>query len=425
MSFYDQPILNSPYHLPTRHHPLKADGQPLAEPPVLGRRPSKLEVAVPKARRRRKGSDERQGAMDLEAKGGFTDEGAAQTYDPTPIVNEIRGHVDEWRRLPAAAWGVTPVTQKLLRHWRSDQFTGIRPFFCQVEAIETVIWLTEVAKTNKRYAHIWQHLQDANGDANPALLRIALKMATGAGKTTVMAMLIAWHACNHARSPGSKTFTNGFLIVAPGITIRDRLRVLQPSDPDSYYKSREIVPDDLLKDVGTAKIRIVNYHAFQLKEHESTNKVAKAALDGWRRDKPGAEQRITRETEGEMALRVAKDLPEGLVIINDEAHHCYRRRPGTEDEQLTGEARENDEEARLWINGLEAVRKKLKAGLVYDLSATPFFLAGSGYVEGTLFPWVVSDFSLMDAIECGIVKLPRVPVADNATKQQKDELLVG
>ena len=297
----------------------------------------------------------------------------------------------------------------------------MRPFFCQVEAIETVIWLSEVARRNKRYAHIWRHIEDANGDANPALLRIALKMATGAGKTTVMAMLIAWHACNHARSPGSKTFTNGFLIVAPGITIRDRLRVLQPSDPDSYYKSREIVPDDLLNDVGTARVRIVNYHAFQLKEHESTNKVSKALLDGRR---PTPEKRITRETEGEMALRVAKDLPEGLVIINDEAHHCYRRRPGTEEDQLTGEAKANDEEARLWINGLEAVRRKLKAGMVYDLSATPFFLSGSGYVEGTLFPWVVSDFSLMDAIECGIVKLPRVPVADNATSRQKDALPV-
>jgi type III restriction enzyme len=102
-------------------------------------------------------------------------------------------------------------------------------------------------------------LESANKDANPELTRLALKLATGAGKTTVMALLIAWQTINAVRKPGSKNFTRGFLVVAPGLTIKDRLRVLQPNDPESYYASRELVPHDLLEDVSRAKIVITNY----------------------------------------------------------------------------------------------------------------------------------------------------------------------
>jgi type III restriction enzyme len=107
-----------------------------------------------------------------------------------------------------------------------------------------------------------------------------------------------------------------------------------------------------------------------------------------------------------------------ILVINDEAHHCYREKPEKEDAgDLKGddkkEAEKNNEAARVWISGLEVVTRKLGVARVIDLSATPFFLRGSGYAEGTLFPWTMSDFSLTDAIECGIVKLPRVPVADN------------
>ena len=108
-----------------------------------------------------------------------------------------------------------------------------------------------------------------------------------------------------------------------------------------------------------------------------------------------------------------------ILALNDEAHHCYREKPPDEDEEgpLKGddrkEAEKNREAARVWISGLQIVQRKLGIGRVIDLSATPFFLRGSGYAEGTLFPWTGSDFSLMDAIESGIVKLPRVPVADN------------
>jgi type III restriction enzyme len=269
-----------------------------------------------------------------------------------------------------------------------------------------------------RTAKFWEHLKGANAQANPELMRLALKLATGAGKTTVMAMLIAWQTVNAVRRPGSKQFSRGFLIVAPGITIKDRLRVLLPNDLESYYRQREIVPADMLADIDHAKIVITNYHAFKLRERLEIAKGTRAALEGWRGDKLQ-----TLETEGQMLQRVMPELMgmKNLVVINDEAHHCYRERVtdaiGETVADLKGEdkeqAKQDAEAARMWISGLEAVKRKLGLAMVYDLSATPFFLRGSGYVEGTLFPWTMSDFSLMDAIECGIVKLPRVPVADN------------
>ncbi|MGB7404732.1 MAG: DEAD/DEAH box helicase family protein [Pacificimonas sp.] len=357
-------------------------------------------VPVPKSR---KSSSSAQTSLELE------------TYSPNALVNEIRGYVGAWRKIPNQGdWGVTPATQRLLDYWRNHEFPGIRPFFCQVEAAETLIWLTEVAPKRAATRAILEQLRDANAEANPDLFRLAMKMATGSGKTTVMAMLIAWQTVNAVRSPGSKTFSKRFLIVAPGITIRDRLRVLMPTDSDNYYETRDLIPPDLIADVRKAEIAITNYHAFKHRELLKMPKVAKGLMQG----NDPEPIRVT-ETNSEMVTRVLADLSGSgpLIVINDEAHHCYRHKVDGEDEKLTGDERKdveaNEEAARLWINGIEAVKRKLGLRGVYDLSATPFFLRGSGYPEGYLFPWVVSDFSLMDAIECGIVKLPRVPVSDN------------
>ena len=284
-----------------------------------------------------------------------------------------------------------------------------------MEAVETAIWLTEVASLSKNGQRVLEHLASANRDANPELMRLALKLATGAGKTTVMAMIIAWQTVNAVRHPTSKHFTRGFLVCAPGLTIKDRLRVLQPNDPDSYYVSRELVPGDMFEEVKRAKIVIANYHAFKLRERIDLSKGGRQLLQGRRGDELN-----TLETEGQMLQRVMPDLMgmKNVLVINDEAHHCYREKPqDADEEELKGddrkEAEKNREAARLWISGLEAVNRQLNVSRVIDLSATPFFLSGSGYAEGTLFPWTMSDFSLMDAIECGIVKLPRVPVAEN------------
>jgi type III restriction enzyme len=406
-AFFARPILNSPYACPTKHWELDDDGQPTNRV-VAKRREADFISAVPKARRRRTADNQTEMVL-ADAKGLST---AEQEYNKA-IINEIRQYVADWRNLPnPAQWQVTPETARLLQHWRNHPFQGVRPFFCQVEAVETAIWLTEVApKLGKRTEKFWNHVKAANEGANPELMRVALKLATGAGKTTVMAMLIAWQTVNAVRHPNTKSFSRGFLIVTPGITIRDRLRVLLPNDPESYYRHRELVPNDMLPEIDKAKIVITNYHAFKLRERLDLSKVGRALLQG-----RGPELE-TAETEGQMIQRVMPELMglKNVVVLNDEAHHCYRERPQTE--KLKGEekdeAEHNNEMARLWISGLEMVKRKLGLRTVYDLSATPFFLRGSGYAEGTLFPWTVSDFSLMDAIECGIVKLPRVPVADN------------
>lgn len=411
--FFEKPILNSPYDYPARHWELDDQGQPTQQI-IESRRLAEFITPIPKPKKR-KGPAEQASLLFDEGKGLTT---ADQQYSHTAIINAVRKEVDKWRHLPNPNdWHVTPETARLLQHWRHHKFSSIRPFFCQVEAVETAIWLTEVApqigKIGERFR---EHLANANNEANPELMRLALKLATGAGKTTVMAMLIAWQTVNAVRHTGSKKFTRGFLLVAPGLTIKDRLRVLQPNDPDSYYLSRELVPSDMMGDLERAKIVITNYHAFKLRERIELSKGGRLLLQG-----RGGEELNTRETEGQMMQRVMPDLMgmKNILVINDEAHHCYREKPdhAAEDEDLKGddrkEAEQNNEAARLWISGLEAVNRKLGVSRVMDLSATPFFLSGSGYAEGTLFPWTMSDFSLMDAIECGIVKLPRVPVADN------------
>ena len=407
--FFTRPILNSPYDYPARHWELDNEGQPTGK--IIGkRRPVKFVTPIPKPQKRR-GQATQQILFDVEQLRG------KDQYDPSSIIEEVREEVDAWRAAPETSWKVTPETARLLKHWRYHEFSGIRPFFCQIEAVETLIWLSEVASTlnNKTVRTFLEHLENANENANPGLNRLALKLATGAGKTTVMAMVIAWQTINAVRHPGSRRFTRGFLVVTPGITIRDRLRVLKPNDPDSYFQSRELVPPDLMPEINRALIVITNYHAFKLRERLDISSGGRALLQG-RHGEPVQ----SLESEGQMLQRVMPELLglKSIMVLNDEAHHCYRERSGeTLETDVKGEdrneAERNNEAARLWISGLEAANRKLELARIVDFTATPFFLRGSGYAEGTLFPWTMCDFSLMDAIECGIVKLPRVPVADN------------
>lgn len=421
MSFFDKPILNSPYEYPGRHWELDLAGHP-TDTVVAARRSSALWTALPGASTKSASSQK-----SLELEGELSTETTA--YNPSPIINELRQELSTWRSLPnTSQWKVTPITQRLLEHWRTiqrDDTQTIRPFFCQLEAVEAAIWLAEVApQMGRRGQRFLDWLAIANNfavqpedtepsKAMPDLLRIAFKLATGAGKTTVMAMLIAWQTLNAVRASGSRRFSKGFLIVTPGITIRDRLRVLMPNDTDNQYMRVNLVPHDLMPDMLKARIVITNYHAFKLRETFDAAKGTRQVLEGH------GDALQTLETEGQMIQRVMGDLMglKGVMVINDEAHHCYRERPVTETAKLTGderkEADENKEAARLWISGIEILNRHQGVKTVYDLSATPFFLSGSNWPEGTLFPWVMSDFSLMDAIESGIVKLPRVPISDN------------
>jgi type III restriction enzyme len=243
-------------------------------------------------------------------------------------------------------------------------------------------------------------------------------MATGSGKTVVMAMLIAWQALNKLANPKDARFADTFLVVTPGITIKDRLRVLYPNDPGNYYKERDVLPDDQIEQLGQANILITNFHAFLRRETLDAASLTKKVLAG----RTASPDRF-KETPPEMVRRVLRSFGNhrNIVVLNDEAHHCYRGKPPAEadpdapklDADERTEAKRNEEAARIWLSGLEAVKAKIGVRAIYDLSATPFFLRGSGYSEGTLFPWVVSDFSLIDAIESGIVKVPRVPVSDD------------
>jgi type III restriction enzyme len=397
----ENPIINSPNDEPKRHFKFTEEG--ITNEIVEERRPSAY--FIPIARPRSRG---RQAQLHLDTE--WTEDRLKENDE----INRIRARVAIWRK--GGYVGVTKTTSRLLEYWNNPDREK-KLFFCQIEALETAIYLAEVAG---KYGDAWieNKLREVNEVANPLLFRIAFKMATGSGKTVVMAMLIAWHALNKLANPQDAKFSDTFLIVTPGITIRDRLRVLLPNDPQNYYRQRDILSSDLMAELNKAKILITNFHAFKQRERNGAGKLTKSILT------QGGGSPFT-ETPDQMVRRVCRELgsKKNVIIINDEAHHCYRRRAEEEVVKLKGderkEAEKREEEARVWISGLEAVKAKIGVKAVYDLSATPFFLRGSGYPEGTLFPWVVSDFSLIDAIECGIVKVPRVPVADDSMVREQ------
>src|ERR1700687_168948 len=345
--FFERPILNSPYSYPERHWEIDSEGQP-TQKIIETRRRAEFITPIPKPKKQKRKPNQDALIFD-EGKGLSTQK---QQYDPTSIINDLRFQVDQWRKLPNPSdWLVTPETEQLLKHWRHHNFNSFRPFFCQVEAVETAIWLTEVApKLGKAGKRFIEHITNANRDANPELSRLALKLATGAGKTTVMAMIIAWQTINAIRRSGSSNFTRGFLVVTPGITIKDRLRVLQANDPDNYYTNSELVPSEMVGELERAKIIITNYHAFKLRDRLELSKGGRSLLQG-----RGPELE-TLETEGQMIQRVMTDLMglKNIMVLNDEAHHCYKEKPGEADEtEYAGEERQeaekNNEAARLWI----------------------------------------------------------------------------
>lgn len=393
----ENPVLNSPFEEPKRHFRFTEDG--ITDEIIEERRISQYFVPIPRAKKK--------SAKQL----SFETEWTADRVEENKDINRIRERVALWRR--GRYVGITKTTSRLLEYWKREDRER-RLFFCQIEALETAIWITEVAP---KYGEAWVEnlLREKNAQSNPLLYRIAFKMATGSGKTVVMAMLIAWQALNKIANSQDARFSDTFLIVTPGITIKDRLRVLLPNDPQNYYKQHDIIPSDLLPELDKAKFVITNFHAFKLRERVAAGKLTKQLLKQNNGNNPFTEM------PDQMVRRVCRELgnKKNIIVINDEAHHCYRHKPeSAEEEELKGderrEAEQREEEARIWISGIEAVKAKLGVKVVYDLSATPFFLRGSGFSEGTLFPWVVSDFSLIDAIESGIVKVPRVPVADDS-----------
>ncbi|MDP3772377.1 MAG: DEAD/DEAH box helicase family protein [bacterium] len=373
----ESPILNSPYAEPSRH--FKSDDRGLTDEITPARRPSSFYIPVPRAKTK-------QQQLDLNlAEGAY----GSELQKENEFINKVRQKINEWRS--AGYPSITRISRELLHYWQEETRQN-KLFFCQIEALETIIYINEVAE---KTGEVWMvnELKEKNQEANPCLYCIALKMATGSGKTVVMAMIIAYNTLNKIRYPQDTRFTDTFtfVVVTPGITIRDRLNVLLTNATHNYYLERDIVSYQDFELLHQANILIVNYHQLELRQNpryqigstiKSTHMISEA---------------VVKETPAAMLNRVFKRIAAKprVLIMNDEAHHCYREKPT--DEKLRGEDRreadENNKAARVWISGLEALAKKMTINAVIDLSATPYFLRGSGYQEGTLFPWVVSDFS--------------------------------
>jgi type III restriction enzyme len=318
-------------------------------------------------------------------------------FIPLPLVNQIRQRVKEWREGDAANSvapyaGVTGITRRLLEHWNNpEEREGHRFFFCQMEAIESLIWLAEAPAAEKVGIEI-------PGDGG-GFRRLCSKMATGTGKTIVMAMLVAWHALNKVTYPQDARFAKNFLVVAPGLTVRNRLGVLVPAGEANYYDEFNIVPLGLREKLRQAKVIVRNWHALAWEAEEKVGRRRSV-------DKRGAksDEAYTREVLAEM------ESARGFVVINDEAHHAWRVPAGL---RLRGEERKEAEEATIWVGGLDRLHKARGILTAYDFSATPFTPTGKSAEEENLFGWIASDFNLNDAIESGLVKTPRVVVRDD------------
>ena len=311
------------------------------------------------------------------------------------LVNLIRPLVKKWRE--NGYIGVTGTTKKLLEHWNAQDARENRFFWCQLDAIETLIWLTEAPETTGI---------NIPNDGGP-FKRICSKLCTGGGKTIVMAMLIAWHICNKANYPKDKRFSKNIFIVAPGLTVKKRLQVLLPSDEENYYERFKIVPVGLFVQLLSGKIIIENWHSLAWETNEALAKKKSV-------DKRGAksDEAYTRGVLGEMSRA------RNILVINDEAHHAWRANPEREI-KLSKQEKEAEKEATIWLSGLDRIHKTRGIHTCYDFSATPFTPSGKKNESESLFKWIVSDFGLNDGIESGIVKTPRVIVRDDGLPDAK------
>lgn len=382
-SIVDQPILNSPFGEPEEHWVFE-EGLPRRE---HGRR----HAGYWRTKRERV----QKVAM------------TAEEFIALPEVNKIRRHLAEWKK--DGYPGASRITLELLKHWSAPERER-KLFFCQREAVETIIWLAEAPAAAKQGIDLPKDIPNDPASiekAYAALRRYCCKMATGSGKTVAMAMLIAWSILNKVYNKQDKRFSDTILVVCPNLTVKKRLSVLYPSDPNNYYEKFDLVPRSLFPMLSKGRIMISNWHVFNPVDDSSTRSVVQRGS----------------ETDIAFCKRVLKDVwsRSNILVINDEAHHAYRPAPQSKDGQsqtvLTEDGNDHEEEleeATVWVNGLDRINAAVGVNFCIDMSATPYYIKGSGYEEGSPFQWIVSDFGLVDAIECGIVKIPRVPVDTNS-----------
>lgn len=370
MKQIDRLIINSPYEEPRKYWSYHRETQTFSL--VEGaRRPAGYVVAT-------------EGSRSFDDPGRFFE---------LPLVNQIRPRVMAWRQ---AGWpGVTSITRRLLAHWHAAGEREHPFFFCQLEAIETLIWLTEASAAERQGVVI-------PGDGGP-FPRLCSKMATGSGKTIVMAMVIAWQVLNKVAAPQDRRFSKHVLVVAPGLTVKSRLQVLQPSEEGSFYELFGVVPSGLMDMLRQARPLIQNWHKL---DWESDAQIAKRKSV----DKRGAK---SDEAYARSVLEHLKSS-RNLIVFNDEAHHAWRVPADTR-----GISRDDVEEATKWVGGLDRLHRARGILSCFDFSATPFPPSGRRNTDENLFGWVVSDFGLNDAIESGLVKTPRVVVRDDGVPDAK------
>jgi type III restriction enzyme len=441
------PILNTPFDEPTGYWLIEEGKMPVRK---QGRRPAGYYYRSPNA------PDDGEHA-------------ARGEWRELMLVNLIRERMKEWRA--AGRPGVTRTTRELIEYW-SREGRQPRLFFAQREAAEAVIFLSE-ARVDFRQG-IAVPLDEPSGGrvagGFKAFHRFGCKMATGSGKTTVMAMLAAWSILNKVNDRSDARFSDVVLVVCPNVTIRSRLGELDPQNGEaSLYRTRDLVPERLMPDLTQGLVIVTNWHSFEPQgstvggtgarvikagkavattetfvvggkttSFRGTRYITPEVLDarvakGELRILDDKTDRNGRRTvrvagtayvESDTALvnRVLKRAggKQNILVLNDEAHHAYRIRRGDEDEdedEEDGDSGMVDEdqfvrEATVWIDGLDRVNKLRGINFCVDLSATPYFIGRAGIATNTIFPWVISDFGLTDAIESGLVKIPQLAVRD-------------
>jgi type III restriction enzyme len=450
-----EPILNSPFEEPKSYWHIVEGADPVEQD---GRRPAVYFYRDPKGK---KPDDD-----------NFRTESVAI---PLTLVNRVREQIKRWRK--EGYPGATRTTLDLLAYWNSqgrrDARVGL--FFAQREAVETIIFLNEARSDFKQGLEIPSDEpgDQAKADGFTAFRRYACKMATGSGKTTVMGMLAAWSILNKVNNRSDSRFSDVVLIVCPNVTIRGRLEELKPElDEASLYRKRDLVPPHLMERLSQGRVLVTNWHVFEKREVAEAGVSAKVLKKGvpevriqtikigdknttargsryltetdYRRQVAAGLIEVIREVHQDDALKevqvkttryVESDAAflqrilgrevggkQNILILNDEAHHAYRIKP-LEDDEVDEEAMDDDEleefyeEATIWIDGLDRVHKHRGINFCVDLSATPYFLGRVGQQANRPFPWVVSDFGLIEAIESGLVKIPQLAIRDNSGQE--------
>lgn len=373
-------VINSPYDMPLQHWKQDEHGKVMNV--AQGRREAAYELYDTRNNTRR--------------------------IEPLETVNQIRQRVDEWR--DAGYPGITSITRQLLEHWQergewdadtSEWQGGPRQYplyFCQLEAIECLIWWLEAPEQYKQGIFL-------PGDGG-TWERICNKMATGSGKTTLMALIICWQTLNALHYPKDKRYSKAIFIIAPGLTVKSRLQVLMPGNPSNVYDEFVLCPNESLRQkLNQVDLLIENWHGLMPLKEPQRSVVRKGKE---------SDEAFTRRVLGKLANH--KDI----IVINDEAHHAYRVRPELKiSKQAAKEQGFDEEEATRWIEGLDRIHKTRRIRRCFDLTATPFAPTGKSNTEKGLFEWIISDFGLNDAIEAGLVKTPRVVVRDDALPNAK------